>query len=77
MSASARHRVSANDVAWADLIFAMEDKHRRWLVQEFRNLVHGKTVHVLDLPDEYGYMDAELMELRTQAVSHILGLQGS
>jgi predicted protein tyrosine phosphatase len=59
-------------VSWAELIFAMEDKHRRRLVEEFAELLHGKPVYVLDIADEYGYMDAELVEMLTQTVGDIL-----
>lgn len=56
-SPSARHTVSADDVCWADVIFAMEDKYKSRLVAEFTRLLAGKPIQVLDIPDEYKYMD--------------------
>ncbi len=73
-SPSARHTVSADDVCWADVIFAMEDKHKSRLAAEFTGLLAGKPIHVLDIPDEYKYMDPELVEMLAQSVGSILDL---
>lgn len=71
-SASARHCVSTQDIGWADLILVMEDQHRaRLLAQHGRALKH-KSIHVLDIPDEYGYMDPDLVELLESAVGAVL-----
>jgi predicted protein tyrosine phosphatase len=34
----------------------------------------NKPVHVLDIPDDYTYMDPELVELLEQSVGNMLGL---
>ena len=72
-SPNARRKVSADDIRWADMIFVMEEKHKSRLAAEFSRLLDGKTIHVLDIPDEYKYMDPELMEQLEQSVSAILG----
>ena len=74
-SPNARHPVSANDLSWAQVIFVMEEKHKSRLVAEYRRLVENKPIHVLDIPDEYKYMDEELVELLTQSVGAILELE--
>lgn len=61
-SAAARHRVSAEDIEWADVIVVMEDEHRRRILADFTAAVAQKPVHVLDIPDEYQYMDPELVD---------------
>ncbi len=61
-SPNARRKVSADDIHWADVIFVMEEKHKSRLISEFLRLLAGKTIHVLDIPDEYKYMDPELVE---------------
>ena len=71
-SPNARHTVSADDVRWADVIFVMEEKHKSRLVAEFSRLLVGKTIHVLDIPDDYKYMDPELVEQLEQSVNAIL-----
>ena len=64
-SPSARHPVSARDLEWADVIFVMEPKHKQRLMAE----------HVLDIPDDYRYMDPELVELVCASVSALLDLK--
>ena len=73
-SPSARHTVSADDIEWADVIFVMEQKHKSRLVAGFTGLLANKPVHVLDIPDEYRYMDPELVELLERSVSGVLSL---
>ena len=73
-SPNARHTVSVDDVLWADVIFVMEQKHKSRLAAEFTGLLAGKPVHVLDIPDEYKYMDPELVEMLEQSVASILYL---
>jgi predicted protein tyrosine phosphatase len=74
-SAGARRMVSAADLAWADVVLVMEDKHKSRLVAEFRALMLHKPVHVLDIPDDYKYMDPELVELLGDPVADLLGVQ--
>ena len=73
-SPNARHPVSSNDLAWADAVFVMEEKHKSRLLAEYRTVIAGKTIHVLDIPDEYRYMDPELVEQLRTSVGEILGL---
>jgi len=72
-SPNARHPVSSTDLVWADLIFVMEEKHKSRLLAEYRRVVEGKTIHVLDIPDDYRYMDPELVEQLRSSVGEILG----
>lgn len=71
-SPHARHPVSEADIAWADVVFVMEEKHLSRLRADYRDAMVGKTVHVLDIPDEYRYMDPELVELLQSSVNSIL-----
>jgi predicted protein tyrosine phosphatase len=59
---SARIRLTAKIIQWADLIFVMEKKHRQRIVEKFSNETAGKKIIVLDIPDEYKFMDPELIE---------------
>jgi predicted protein tyrosine phosphatase len=63
------------DVRWADVIMVMEEKHKSRLVAEFTGLLDHKPIHVLDIPDEYKFMDAELVEMLGQSVNSILRLE--
>jgi predicted protein tyrosine phosphatase len=76
LSASAVRRVAASDVSWADVVFVMEPSHKRQLLALFRAELGGRPVHVLDIPDEYQFMDPELVDLLQTGV-HTLIRQGT
>src|SRR5215204_6213198 len=59
---SARIKVTERLVNWADLILVMEKKHRTKLNQRFGNQLAGKIIEVLEIEDDYHYMDPELIE---------------
>jgi predicted protein tyrosine phosphatase len=65
----ARIRVSEKLIDWADLIFVMEKKHKERLREKFGALIDSKKIIVLDIPDEYQYMDSELIEILETSVS--------
>lgn len=71
-SAQAKRKISASDIAWADVIFVMEHKHKQRIKAEFAKLCQFKTIVVLDIPDDYHYMDAALVELLQQSMQPYL-----
>ncbi len=71
-SPKARRTVSLSDIHWADIIFAMEPKHASRLRATFRQSLTYKPLHVLDIPDEYRYMDPELVEILEDVVPPLL-----
>lgn len=60
---SARIKLTAKLLQWAEVIFVMERKHKQRIQQKFPNLVNEKEIMVLDIPDEYRFMDEELITL--------------
>ncbi len=70
----ARKTVSSTDITWADIIFVMEEKHKNRLKADFSRMLTHKTIHVLDIPDEYQYMDSDLIDELESSVGSILGL---
>jgi predicted protein tyrosine phosphatase len=72
LSRTARRKLSAADVTWAELIFVMEEEHRERLVEAHRDALGDTAVHVLDIPDEYPLMDPGLIELLRQGVEPVL-----
>jgi predicted protein tyrosine phosphatase len=67
--------VSADLIEWADVIFAMENHHRDKLKARFGKLLQTKRLVVLRIPDNYDYMDAELVEiLKKKVTPHLRGL---
>lgn len=73
-SPKARKTVSAKDIQWADTMFAMEQKHKERLKAEFPRLMSHKTIYVLDIPDEYQFMEPELVEILKTSVGSYLGI---
>jgi len=71
-SPNAKRTVSPADIRWANQIFVMEPKHKNRLIAEFTRLIENKPMHVLDIPDDYQYMDKELVRELEEKVNNIL-----
>jgi predicted protein tyrosine phosphatase len=69
---SARIKITEKLINWADVIFVMEKKHRERIEQRFSSIVDEKELIVLDIPDEYQFMDEELVDLIKISVSPYL-----
>ena len=50
-------------LGWADIIFVMERTHRAKLSSRFRASMKNKRVICLDIPDDYAFMDPDLIRL--------------
>jgi predicted protein tyrosine phosphatase len=59
---SARIKLTAKTIVWADIIFAMEKKHKQRMLEKFGSELENKEIIVLNIPDEYKFMDQELIE---------------
>ena len=57
----------------ADRIFCMEDHHRKFLNTRFPELFRRKKTYVLRIPDNYSYMQPELIEILLKRTGEILG----
>ncbi len=64
--------MSIDDIRWADVICPMEQKHKNRILATFPRDVRDSKIVVLDIPDDYRYMDAELVELIDSAVRPII-----
>lgn len=64
--------LSSEQVRWADIIFVMEKAHRKRLSARFRAHLNGKRVICLDIPDDYDYMQPELVSLLQAKVGRLL-----
>jgi len=71
-SPKARRTVSQKDILWADVIFVMESKHRDRLKASFPRATQYQTIHVLDIPDNYDFMDPDLIEIFETAIPPLL-----
>ena len=59
-------------ITWADLIFVMEKRHKQILNENFAGELQDKELIVLDIPDDYQYMDEELVVEITSKVDSYL-----
>ncbi|MBT2295281.1 low molecular weight protein tyrosine phosphatase family protein [Pseudomonas fluorescens] len=71
-SPNARKPIGPADIRWADVIFVMERKHEHRLRAEYARLLEHKRLHVLDIPDDYRFMDPELVDMLEREVTAYL-----
>ena len=70
-SSDAQVKVNAKQIEWADIIFVMEKKHKQILTERFSG-AREREIIVLDIEDNYQYMDEELIDLLKTSVSPYL-----
>jgi predicted protein tyrosine phosphatase len=76
LAPDAEEMVTADHLEWADIIFVMERAHRAKLQRRFKaqlkraRVTHLKRARVicLDIPDDYDFMQPELVALLEQRV---------
>ncbi|KIA93868.1 protein tyrosine phosphatase [Pedobacter kyungheensis] len=61
-ASSARVKINAKHIVWADAIFVMEKKHKQILIERYPIETREKEIVILHIPDDYQYMDEELIE---------------
>ncbi len=67
----ARVVVTEGHVGWADVIFVMEKSHLNRLRAKFPEACGGKKIITLRIPDDYEFMQPELVdELRAKVEAH-------
>jgi len=71
-ASSARVQVREADIEWADVVYAMEQSHIDQLRKRFRAALAGCDVVCLDVPDDFEYMDADLVEMLAIALREYL-----
>jgi len=70
-SESSKRKIKENDLFWADLVLVMEPKYAARIRFQFP-AESIPAMRSLDIPDDYEYMDDELIELLKAAVEHEL-----
>ncbi len=66
---SARIRINSKLIIWAEIIFVMEKIHKEKLAERFPNEIINKRIVILEISDDYKYMDKELIEEIKTSVS--------
>ncbi len=67
VKSEAKRRVTEQDLGWADIVFAMEREHKRILVERYSHLELPR-IEVLEIPDDFQYLQPELQEALHEAV---------
>jgi predicted protein tyrosine phosphatase len=69
---SAGTELTAEHISWSDLVFVMERKHEQTMLERFPFESGQKQVIILDIPHEYKFMDADLIEkIKTRVSEYI------
>jgi predicted protein tyrosine phosphatase len=71
LSPKSERKISEKDLNWADLIFVMETGQRAQIWGLYRHL-ELPPIEILDIPDDYEFMDKELIELLTCRINDTL-----
>ena len=74
-SEEARIKLSHKLVQWADVILVMERRHRDILRERYGAELAGKRLVVLDIEDNYGFNDPELVALLKDKLAAALGIE--
>ena len=69
---NSRIKVTPGLIGWANLIFCFEKKHLRRLQEKYAEELYGKKTVILNIYDEYEYMDEELQEMLRDYVEEYL-----
>jgi predicted protein tyrosine phosphatase len=70
-SPSAKTKVTPGHIGWADHILVMEDKHKAQLRRKYAFELPGKNLSVLNIPDEFTFMDPNLIQLLTTKLNDL------
>ncbi len=73
-NADAETPLSGDLVEWADIVLVMEKAHRNKVSMKYKELLKGKKLVVLDIPDNYERMQPELIRLLQAKVSRYIRL---
>lgn len=72
LSNDADERLSVEHIEWANIIFVMERRQKARLSQLFGSSLNETRIVCLNIPDNYGYMQPELVELlKPKLMSHL------
>lgn len=71
LSPKSERQIKERDIEWSDLIFVMEDGQGNRISGTFRHLEIPE-IEVLQIADEYEYLDEELIEMLTGRINSTL-----
>ena len=69
---SARRKLKVDDLIWADIVLVLTEAQSSRVKRLLRKTPNDPELHNLDIPDDYRYMDPELIEILQKKVELIL-----
>ncbi|MEX0291547.1 MAG: hypothetical protein AB3N14_20760 [Flavobacteriaceae bacterium] len=69
-------RLREKDISWADIIIVMEGKYKKRIVEASRS-TYSPIIENLDIPDDYDFMDPELISLIKDGTEYFIDLYAS
>lgn len=66
--------LSGDLIEWSDVIFVMEKSHKNKVSKKYKELLHGKKLACLDIPDNYDRMQPEFVRLLKNKVPRYIRL---
>ncbi len=73
VSLDADTMVTLNEIEWADKIVVMELKHKKKLNMQFGAVLRDKPIKCLGIPDNYEYMQSDLVDILTSKLAFLRG----
>jgi predicted protein tyrosine phosphatase len=74
---SARIKVTAGHLGWADIIVVMEKRHKERLQQKYPKELAAKQSICLFISDDYEFMDSTLVEILREKMREHFPAQGA
>lgn len=71
LSPKSERKISEQELRWADIVFVMETGHKSRISGTYKHLKLPK-IEVLNIDDEFEFMDEELIELLTDRINETL-----
>jgi predicted protein tyrosine phosphatase len=72
-SSKARIKINEKLLAWADIVFVMERRHKQLLKERFPQAIASKEIIVMDIEDNYLFGDDELIGILKDKLAGYLG----
>ena len=63
VSTAARRKVTEKMLSWADLVLVMEHEHKQRVREQFPDIADDLQIEVLDIADDYEFMEPDLVAL--------------
>ena len=67
--------VSGDLIEWADVVLVMENSHRNKIAKKFRHLLKEKKLAVLNIPDDFDFMDPVLIRILKNRVPQYVSIR--